>query len=111
MGVSAFPVPPRISEDSLDDVTLTPAHTEDSELCTLTTEARSPAWLDPATWQDRRYVWFGRIRALRVFGKVVYIGPHWYASLIMLFAIIGVGSLFLTQVASELGFLHKALGT
>mmetsp|Transcript_74334 Transcript_74334/g.187287 ORF Transcript_74334/g.187287 Transcript_74334/m.187287 type:complete len:280 (-) Transcript_74334:247-1086(-) len=44
-----------------------------------------------ARWQSR---WLGRILAWRVPCGVVYIGPHWYCSVIMLTFILGVGTFY-----------------
>lgn len=98
------------TEDSLEDVELTPAATEEDSLCP-TDEVRQHAWHDDTLWQGRRCIWFGRIRVFRVLGTVVFIGPHWYASIIMLASIIAVGGLFLVQVAPNRGFVHAAAGT
>lgn len=42
--------------------------------------------------------WLGRILVLRVPGGLIYIGPHWYCSVIMLSFILGVGGYFCSSV-------------
>lgn len=55
-------------------------------------------------WRRR---WLGRILAWRVPGGVLYIGPHWYCSIIMLCFILGVG-VFHCSATQDAG--HRLFG-
>eukprot|EP00930_Biecheleria_cincta_P057401 TRINITY_DN43345_c0_g1_i1.p1 TRINITY_DN43345_c0_g1~~TRINITY_DN43345_c0_g1_i1.p1 ORF type:complete len:260 (-),score=14.70 TRINITY_DN43345_c0_g1_i1:93-872(-) len=44
-----------------------------------------------------RWRWHGRIFVYNVGGRIVFIGPHWYCSIIMLAFILGVGSFHCSQ--------------
>lgn len=61
-------------------------------------------------WKGRRVVWFGRIRAVCVQGTTVFVGPHWYCSVLMLVIIVGVGLMYVFGIATNSGALHMALG-
>lgn len=61
----------------------------------------------PALW---RYRWLGRILVWRVAGGSIYIGPHWYCSLIMLAFIIGVGAFSISSAAAQDAFSWNLLG-
>jgi len=58
----------------------------------------------------QRYTKFGRIRVFYVWGTPLYIGPHWYCSIIMLGLILGVGGLYIFGIAGELGVKHLVAG-
>jgi len=58
-----------------------------------------------------RWIWLGRILVWRVPCGVIYIGPHWYCSVIMLSFIIGVGYIYIVGVGLVRGFCHFLGGT
>lgn len=63
------------------------------------------------TWEGRRHVWFGRVCVIRLCGqRALYVGPHWYCTLLMLAVILGVGTMFLTRVAVHIHKLHLVGG-
>eukprot|EP00440_Ansanella_granifera_P044300 gb/GFBE01048012.1/.p1 GENE.gb/GFBE01048012.1/~~gb/GFBE01048012.1/.p1 ORF type:complete len:256 (+),score=48.60 gb/GFBE01048012.1/:1-768(+) len=51
-----------------------------------------------AAWKSR---WLGRILVYNFGGQIIYIGPHWYCSIIMLAFILGVGSFHTISVANQ----------
>eukprot|EP00927_Polykrikos_kofoidii_P006712 TRINITY_DN12712_c0_g1_i1.p1 TRINITY_DN12712_c0_g1~~TRINITY_DN12712_c0_g1_i1.p1 ORF type:complete len:313 (-),score=46.80 TRINITY_DN12712_c0_g1_i1:153-980(-) len=54
----------------------------------------------------------GAVRVVRVpLIGIVYIGPHWYCSILMLGFVLGVGYFFVTKVAIKLGWYHLVAGT
>lgn len=53
-----------------------------------TDEERTP----PGRWR-----WHGRILAFNLGGRIAFIGPHWYCSIIMLVFILGVGTFHCSQ--------------
>lgn len=61
-----------------------------------TDEERTP----PGRWR-----WHGRILVYNVGGRIVFIGPHWYCSIIMLVFILGVGSFHCSQSSGTNEFL------
>jgi len=62
-------------------------------------------------WQGRRHVWLGRICAIRLCGgRAVFVGPHWYCTLLMLAVIVGVGLMFIFRVALGLHVVHVVGG-
>jgi len=62
-------------------------------------------------WKGRRYCWLGRICAFRVSEQtVLYVGPHWYFTLVMLGVIIGVGCMYTFALALELNIFHFLAG-
>lgn len=65
-------------------------------------ETKLPLWC----WR-----WLGRILAWRVPGGVVYIGPHWYCSIIMLTFILGVGCFFCSSAVDGRQFLSGMVVT
>jgi len=65
---------------------------------------------DEIDWQGRRLIYIGRIRLLRIRGRTLFIGPHWYATLAMLCVINAVGSMFIWGIAMSLGAVHLAGG-
>jgi len=52
------------------------------------------------------HVKFGRIWAFYICGAHLYVGPHWYCSLIMLLMILGLGYLFVNWIAVLVGTPH-----
>lgn len=58
------------------------------------------------SWQGRRYIWLGRVCVIRVGHTAVFVGPHWYCTLLMLSVIVGVGLMFVFRVAVTLHWLH-----
>jgi len=62
-------------------------------------EVMDPRRID---WQGRHMVRFGTIRVYRVGKSILFIGPHWYCSLIMLIVIDAVG-IFFVSFATTLG--------
>jgi len=65
-----------------------------SAYASLTYEDAAEA--DIPVWQWR---WLGRILTLRVPCGLVYIGPHWYCSIVMLCFILGVGIFYCCSAA------------
>mmetsp|Transcript_53243 Transcript_53243/g.65276 ORF Transcript_53243/g.65276 Transcript_53243/m.65276 type:complete len:204 (-) Transcript_53243:72-683(-) len=53
--------------------------------------------------------WLGRIFVMKLAGRELYIGPHWYCSILMLAFILGVGVFHCTSVAA-LGWLQLCGG-
>lgn len=69
-------------------------------------------WRDSChAWDGRRWVWIGRLFAIRVIGDfVVCIGPHWYCTLAMLCVIFGVGGMYTFGLAMHLHVFHALAG-
>lgn len=54
-----------------------------------------------------RFTWLGRIAVVQApWGDVLYIGPHWYCSVVMLCFILGIGFLYTYSLAALSGALH-----
>jgi len=79
---------------------------EDTEPC-LGTSKPTPVTID---WDGQTYVWVGRILAVKMFGVEMFIGPHWYCSIIMLLIILGAGGFFTFVLATQMNALHMVGG-
>lgn len=84
------------------------------------TAAAGPAVVDAAAQGETRWVAlpegqnFGRVGAVRALRTpvlgVVFIGPHWYCSIVMLAFVLAVGCFFVSKVATRLGWPHLIAG-
>mmetsp|Transcript_21019 Transcript_21019/g.40213 ORF Transcript_21019/g.40213 Transcript_21019/m.40213 type:complete len:234 (-) Transcript_21019:154-855(-) len=61
-------------------------------------------------WGGRYQIWLGRVCVVKIFGKALFIGPHWYCTLIMLGVILGVGTMYITRVAVYVNTYHVVGG-
>lgn len=96
--------------ESLDVEGETPPETARclDEAATSASEEASRPW---EVVSRQRVVRYGHIRAVRLGGclGVVWIGPHWYCSVLMLLIILGVGFIFLSK-AIHMGTQHVIAG-
>ena len=58
---------------------------------------------------DPGYHWLGRILVLNLQKQVLYIGPHWYCSILMFVFIVGIGFFHVSTVAGQ-GLLQVSGG-
>mmetsp|Transcript_62247 Transcript_62247/g.148547 ORF Transcript_62247/g.148547 Transcript_62247/m.148547 type:complete len:207 (+) Transcript_62247:112-732(+) len=66
---------------------------------------------DQLDWHGQRHVRVGRVHLFKVgTDRVIYIGPHWYCSIIMLFIVVSVGCTYIFVFAVDMGLLHRAFG-
>jgi len=61
-------------------------------------------------WGGQRQIWLGRVCVVKICGKALFIGPHWYCTLIMLGVILGVGTMYITRVAVYANTYHVVGG-
>lgn len=60
--------------------------------------------------EDEGSRWVGRILATHACGFTVFIGPHWYFSVVMLCLILGIGVMYTVNVAWRIGLWQTAGG-
>ncbi|CAK9001183.1 unnamed protein product [Durusdinium trenchii] len=82
----------------VDDAAETAAEAEDRPYSPFNVATDMPSQTNHAE-ADRNHYWLGRILVLHLANQILYIGPHWYCSILMLMFILGVGFFHCSTVA------------